>query len=727
MAVVYCSQGHPNTSDNRFCAQCGEKLVPSEPGMAAIVRIAVGAVLGDRYQIRQELGHGGFGRTYLAEDIHRFKELCVLKEFAPQVQGAQALQKAKELFEREAGVLYRLQHPQIPRFRELFQTVVAGQGRLFLVQDYVEGKTYLQLLEARRSQGLLFTEEEVLQLLGQLLPVLQYIHSVGVIHRDISPDNLMLRYVDQLPVLIDFGGVKQVAAVAASVYQVPDLAPLPAVTRLGKIGYAPNEQMQQGTVFPHSDLYALAMTVLVLLTGQEPQEILSQPGGLGQRPIRHPLLGRALHRMLAIHPGDRFQSVAEVMQALGLELPAFDSTPTLPPNLAAPAVYDPARSGESASPYSPPYSPPYPPAPSPAYPPAYPATVQATSPINPRNPAWSGAQTRPPRRGGAGLGVALTLALLLGLGGAGWLTRDRWLPLVGSFGGSPGDGQTVDPGDAATANLPPEERQRKAELSDRRATLGVDAAFLTQITNDTFYRRHPAQKGRTLSLDPVDAEGRAQWDAIATEWLDQAEQHLSAEARQKLGRYGNSDRQAWKQAVNRLYVGSRSLNDLADARFFHLFPDWRGQTFIDQPIGQFWQAIAADTVSALQQGKTLERIRFGSGTFSQQASGTLNPGEGRVYIASLSEGQILRVNLQAPSEPVRFSIYWPRPTQQNPFILEDSNQFTWSGRLTQAGFYEFVIVSNGDTPVSYQLNLSVDNVTSTPVEPAKPEAPEAKN
>ncbi len=228
----------------------------------------------------------GFGRTYLAEDINRFRELCVLKEFSPQVQTAYVLKKAEELFQREATVLYKLQHPQIPRFRELFRSNFDGKEYLFLVQDYVEGQTYSSLLDERLQKGLRFTESEVIQLLLQILPVLEYIHSLGVIHRDISPDNLMLRKTphtspyqgrteEGLPVLIDFGGVKQVAAVVVSQYYQPDTgAVTPPATLLGKFGYAPPEQMQTGLVEPHSDLYALAATALVLLTGKQPSELI---------------------------------------------------------------------------------------------------------------------------------------------------------------------------------------------------------------------------------------------------------------------------------------------------------------------------------------------------------------------------------------------------------------------------------------------------------------------
>ena len=275
----------------------------------------------ERYRIVRQLGHGGFGRTYLAEDINRFSEPCVLKEFAPQIQTTYILEKAEELFEREAGVLYKLQHPQIPRFRELFRVNLDGKEYIFLVQDYVEGQTYRALLDARKLEGLQFNEAEVTQMLLQLLPVLEYIHSLGVIHRDISPENLILRSSDWLPVLIDFGGVKQVAATVAS--QQSSVAPIPP-TLLGKLGYAPEEQMRLGAAYPHSDLYALAATVLVLLTGKEPQELIDGHTltWVWRREIRlSPMLGNVLDRMLQPRQSDRYQSAHQVLLALTGRLP----------------------------------------------------------------------------------------------------------------------------------------------------------------------------------------------------------------------------------------------------------------------------------------------------------------------------------------------------------------------------------------------------------------------
>ena len=319
MNFVYCSKGHENPPDSRFCLRCGEKL-----GNPVTRSIQTGETLSDRYVIVRQLGQGAFGRTYLAEDLNRFREYCVLKEFSPQVQTTYVLQKAEELFEREASVLYKLQHPQIPRFRELFRSHLNGKEYLFLVQDYVEGETYSALLQTRKQQGFLFTEIEARQLLLQLLPVLEYIHSLGVIHRDISPDNLILRSIPQeptgLPVLIDFGGVKQVVATVASEYYQPGVGmPSPPPTLLGKIGYAPPEQMQTGLVEPHSDLYALAATVLVLVTGKQPQELIDTYTLTWQWRREVSLsstLTEVLDKMLSPAPSDRYKSASQVLAAL---------------------------------------------------------------------------------------------------------------------------------------------------------------------------------------------------------------------------------------------------------------------------------------------------------------------------------------------------------------------------------------------------------------------------
>ncbi len=296
--------------------------------------IQVGTILRQRYVIQQVLGQGGFGRTYLALDRERFDERCVIKEFLVPYQDSALVEKSKVLFQREASILYQIQHPQIPRFWAAFE----DEQRLFLVQDYIEGQTYRRLLSDRKQQGKTFSEAEVLHFLKHLLPVLTYIHDRDIVHRDISPENLILKTqettqlsptdfstVSGLPVLIDFGAVKE----ATSHWPL-----MTAATRVGKVGYAPPEQLQTGKVYPNSDLYALAATALAFLTGREPQTLLdSQTLTWRWQPYAtiQAELGRILQKMLSVYPGDRYQSAREVLAELQPLLKSSPESTLLPP------------------------------------------------------------------------------------------------------------------------------------------------------------------------------------------------------------------------------------------------------------------------------------------------------------------------------------------------------------------------------------------------------------
>jgi serine/threonine-protein kinase len=270
--------------------------------------IPLQTVLQDRYRLIKILGQGGCGRTYLAEDIGRFNELVALKELIPFQSTPESLAKAKQLFQKEATVLYKIHHPQIPQFRATFEQ----DGRLFLVQDYIAGKTYWKLLQERQGIGKTLTEVEIIQLLQQILPVLAHLHIRGIIHRDISPDNIIEREVDTKPVLIDFGVVNEIAT------QIQAINPA-SVTTVGKLGYAPIEQMQTGKAYASSDLYSLAVSAIVLLTGKQPPELFDneQFTWTWQKWTKvSPEFASLLDRMLSYKPSDRYQSVAEVAKAL---------------------------------------------------------------------------------------------------------------------------------------------------------------------------------------------------------------------------------------------------------------------------------------------------------------------------------------------------------------------------------------------------------------------------
>ncbi len=282
--------------------------------------IPVGTILQNRYRLLSILGQGGFGRTYLAEDLGRFQERCAIKELIPDPHTTELMEKVKELFQREASTLYQIQHPQIPQFRATFEQ----DGRLFLIQEYVEGNTYYQILQERKANGLAFSEAEILQFLRQILPVLVYLHGRGIIHRDISPDNIIFQGNTQLPVIIDFGVVKELAHKLQSSIMG---------TTVGKLGYAPGEQIQSGRAYPNSDLYALAVTCIVLLTGKEPQELFDDKNlAWDWEKLVHinANLALILNKMLSFKPGDRYQSAMEILEILQPDLsPEQTQEPTL--------------------------------------------------------------------------------------------------------------------------------------------------------------------------------------------------------------------------------------------------------------------------------------------------------------------------------------------------------------------------------------------------------------
>lgn len=215
------------------------------------------------------------------------------------------------------------------------------------MQDYVDGPSYRELLDQRRRQGNSFSEAEVRQFLQQLLPVLDHIHTKGIIHRDISPDNVLQRSQDRLPMLIDFGVVKEV------VTRVQMGNTTHHATTVGKPGYAPSEQMQSGRAYPSSDLYALAVTAAVLLTGREPQDLFDDVNlawHWQQYVSVSPSLAQVLNKAMSYRPGDRYQSVREMAQALGAASSVGVATEAPPPYPAAP--YPPAAPAAPAAPAS---------------------------------------------------------------------------------------------------------------------------------------------------------------------------------------------------------------------------------------------------------------------------------------------------------------------------------------------------------------------------------------
>ncbi len=312
-----------NPENETFCTSCGTKLVP---------------LLRGHYRPMRPLGQGGFARTYLAVDEDRLKTPCVIKQFSPQIQGTNSLDKAIRLFNQEAVRLHELgEHPQIPTLLAYFEQ----DKYLYLVQQFIEGQTLFQELH---RQGI-FSEQKIRQVLGDILPVLKFIHERQIVHRDITPANIIRRQIDGRLVLIDFGIAKQLR----------DTTQIQPGTRIGTEGYAPLEQLRSGQVYPASDIYSLGATCIHLLTGIKPEELYNPLQGrwiwrdyLVKKGINvSDRLTQILEKMLKDLVSDRYQSADEILNDISgqpLAPPTPVRTPPKPATVPASPISQPPRS-----------------------------------------------------------------------------------------------------------------------------------------------------------------------------------------------------------------------------------------------------------------------------------------------------------------------------------------------------------------------------------------------
>ncbi|MFO5526776.1 MAG: protein kinase domain-containing protein [Cuspidothrix sp.] len=298
--MSYCLNSlcsHPENPENlKVCQTCGTKLF-----------------LKERYRAIKPIGQGGFGRTFLAIDEDKpSKPPCVIKQFYPQTQGTNTVQKAIELFNQEAVQLDELgQHPQIPELLAYF----AQDDRQYLVQEFIDGINLYQEL----SQNGAFNESQIRQLLNDLLPVLQFCHDKKVIHRDIKPENIIRRRSDRKLVIVDFGAAKSATSTALN----------RTGTSIGSPEYVAPEQMRGKALFA-SDIYSLGVTCINLLTERSPFDSYDAHNAawVWQKYLTTPVskeLSSIINKMVATIPSQRYQNINQVLQALG-----FDSS-ALPP------------------------------------------------------------------------------------------------------------------------------------------------------------------------------------------------------------------------------------------------------------------------------------------------------------------------------------------------------------------------------------------------------------
>jgi serine/threonine protein kinase len=269
--------------------------------------LAPGILLDRRYRVIQILAKGGFGQTYVAEDTRRpGNPRCVVKHLKPASNDSGFLQNARRLFSTEAETLERLgTHDQIPRLLAYFEE----EEEFFLVQDLIEGHTLTHELKPHQS----WTEAQILHMLQDVLNILMFVHSQGVIHRDVKPDNLIRRWHDGKLVLVDFGTVKQIRTQQF----LPGHASV--TIAVGTPGYMPTEQ-HHGKPRHNSDLYALGIIGIQASTGLTPSQFQEDPetGEIIWRPwcrLRDDLAA-VLTKMVRYHFRERYLSAGEVLEAL---------------------------------------------------------------------------------------------------------------------------------------------------------------------------------------------------------------------------------------------------------------------------------------------------------------------------------------------------------------------------------------------------------------------------
>jgi serine/threonine protein kinase len=227
----------PANTKNRICCNCGSEIL-----------------LRGRYRVIKQLGCGGFGKTYEVDDSGKAKVLKVLTENNS---------KAVELFQKEAKVLSQLNSMGIPKVEsDAYFTVLPQNSSVplhCLVMEKIEGVDLEQWMASHNYQPI--SQTQAMNWIKQLVEILALVHAHQYFHRDIKPQNIMLRPTGQL-VLIDFGAVRQVSTTILMGN---------SHTRIISQGYSPPEQ-QNGYSVQQSDFFALGRTFIFLLTGKEPQD-----------------------------------------------------------------------------------------------------------------------------------------------------------------------------------------------------------------------------------------------------------------------------------------------------------------------------------------------------------------------------------------------------------------------------------------------------------------------
>jgi eukaryotic-like serine/threonine-protein kinase len=274
----------------------------------------IGKTIRNRYHIIEQIGRGGTGITYIAEDRQCFNDLCVVKQLKPQSNNPQTLEIARRLFDTEADILGQLgNHDCIPRLLAYFEE----NKHFFIVQELIKGR---DLNEEITNQPY-FSQEAIFDLLENVLEILVFVQEYGVIHRDIKPSNLIRRDSDGKIVLIDFGSVKQLAIHNNQQNNQQKVLQRPTII-VGTENYIPLEQIMGNPGF-YSDLHALGIVAVQALTNKLPRDLPTDARGeliwhnsLTKNSQYNPQLLKVIDKAICYHHQQRYQSAKEFLADL---------------------------------------------------------------------------------------------------------------------------------------------------------------------------------------------------------------------------------------------------------------------------------------------------------------------------------------------------------------------------------------------------------------------------
>lgn len=279
-----------------------------------LATINTGYRLASKYEVVKKLGEGGFGAAFLVKSLTANVTVYYVAKAQKLTNNPEQNEELITRFKRESNTLQKLgnAHGQIPSLFDFFEF----DGNFYLIQEYIKGKTLSDVLIAKVHNKKVFSSEEIIDITLSLLEVLIKVHEQNVIHRDIKPQNIILREGDNKPVLIDFGLIKEIS------YSTLDQTG----TQAGTMGYCPLEQMC-GRATYQSDLFAVGMTMLVCLTGIGAQAFKIEPNPIvdpqnakvilnGLENIVEDDLVDFIQESLAVLPQNRFASAQEMYNVL---------------------------------------------------------------------------------------------------------------------------------------------------------------------------------------------------------------------------------------------------------------------------------------------------------------------------------------------------------------------------------------------------------------------------